>query len=568
MSDLSSRLKPFSKRVRLVRSWRGLAVGAFAGAVASAVWAFFDWRSILYTEWAWMGILIGACAIIGATIGLLLPVPIGGLAESIDRRAGLDDRLTTAHEREQGEDAFDSALREDAEAKLTGVHPSTVYPIRVGKWHAGTLIFVALAAALFVLGNTPIALSEEAKRDREELKKEGETVKRVTKQNFETPDAKQEMSPAEKRLADELRRFDRDLEKAHISKEEALQKSNELSQKADELMREEAKASEQSLSQAETAREQMEKGELQKAGLDNLSPQMAQMSGAERSQKMDQAKQEHKDLMSRLEALKRELEEINKKLADKNLSPEERKALEAKKSELEKEIAELTKQLKANEDLQKALELSKEAQAVFEKMRKDPMYKQLLELEKMLSQNTKSMAKSGSPRLTDEERKKIQKALEELAAKLKDAKAMKAYLAALMDALMKAKQMGRCNGASLGLKGLSSLMPPPPGPGDTTPGEWTGDTGHIHKLDAPTPSRGKTTEDVISGEQRASDGPQPYIEIRAPSMVGNRSSVPFRNVLPSYEKKAESALNRQQIPKQHQRRVKEYFDSLTGAKKD
>jgi hypothetical protein len=51
-------------------------------------------------------------------------------------------------------------------------------------------------------------------------------------------------------------------------------------------------------------------------------------------------------------------------------------------------------------------------------------------------------------------------------------------------------------------------------------------------------------------------------------MVGNRSSVPFRNVLPSYEKKAESALNRQQIPKQHQRRVKEYFDSLTGAKKD
>ena len=52
------------------------------------------------------------------------------------------------------------------------------------------------------------------------------------------------------------------------------------------------------------------------------------------------------------------------------------------------------------------------------------------------------------------------------------------------------------------------------------------------------------------------------IEIKAPTTVGNRSSVPYTQVLPSYKKKAESAMNRQEIPKEHQKRVKAYFESL------
>src|SRR5476651_2683816 len=98
MSNLSKRLKPFEKRVRFVRAWRGLAIGACAGAAGSAVWAFCDWRSVLYTEWAWMGFLTAATAVIGTFTGFFLKVPSELLASSVDRRAGLEDRLSTAHE--------------------------------------------------------------------------------------------------------------------------------------------------------------------------------------------------------------------------------------------------------------------------------------------------------------------------------------------------------------------------------------------------------------------------------------------------------------------------------------
>ena len=73
----------------------------------------------------------------------------------------------------------------------------------------------------------------------------------------------------------------------------------------------------------------------------------------------------------------------------------------------------------------------------------------------------------------------------------------------------------------------------------------------------------KATPSMITGSHRPI-GEEAYVEIKAPSTVGNRSAVPYVKVLPSYRKKAESALNRQQIPKEHEKRVKEYFDSLGG----
>ncbi len=569
MSNLHRSLKRFERRVRIVRAWRGFAIGACVGTVSCAVWAVLDWRNVLYTEVSWMVALALALSLLGALVGVLMRVSVGGLAASIDRRAGLEDRLTTVREREGTQDTFDEALRGDADAKLAGIQPKRVYPIKLSRWHGVALGFAVLAAAIFMLGNTPIALSEEAKHDREDLKKLGQAVERINKQNFETPDAEREMSDAEKRLADQMRRFNRDLEKAHISKEDALQKANDLAQKADDLMKDEAKDSSQSLAQADTARDQMVKSELEKGGLGNVSPQMAQMPDGERQERMDQAKREAQKMANDLEALKRKLDEINNKLANPKLSEAERKALEAQKREIEKKIEDLQKQLEANQEMQKALELSKEAQAIFNKMMQDPLFKQLMEIQKKLAQDSKSAAQSGQPKLTDAERAELKKQLEELAARLKDEKAMKAYLQSLIDAMKRANAMGRCNGIGLGLKGLQipGSGTPPPGPGDTTPGIWQGDTGKIHKLDKPEASRGTTTTDVVNPDQRPSTGPQAYVEIRAPSTVGNRTSVPYRDVLPSYQKKAESALDRQQIPKEHQERVKKYFESLTGPKK-
>jgi hypothetical protein len=48
----------------------------------------------------------------------------------------------------------------------------------------------------------------------------------------------------------------------------------------------------------------------------------------------------------------------------------------------------------------------------------------------------------------------------------------------------------------------------------------------------------------------------------APSAPGDRSGVPYQNVLPAYRKSAESALNKQDIPPRLRGKVRNYFDSL------
>src|SRR5690348_9225544 len=98
MSDFTPELRRFSQRVRLVRSWRGLALGACFGAACSAVWAALDWAGVAFADWPQLAALVGASALTGAIMGFGLKVPSRALAMSIDRRAGLEDRLSTAME--------------------------------------------------------------------------------------------------------------------------------------------------------------------------------------------------------------------------------------------------------------------------------------------------------------------------------------------------------------------------------------------------------------------------------------------------------------------------------------
>jgi hypothetical protein len=88
------------------------------------------------------------------------------------------------------------------------------------------------------------------------------------------------------------------------------------------------------------------------------------------------------------------------------------------------------------------------------------------------------------------------------------------------------------------------------------------DTGVINKSEKGNPGQGKTTPSLVLG-QRREVGPESYVEIKAPTMVGTRTSVPYNKVLPKYRERAEEALRRDSIPKQHEKRVKEYFESLS-----
>lgn len=561
MNELSPRLKRFARRVRVVRTWRGLAIGACVGAAASVAWAALDWANVAYTDWASMGLLVGAGAFLGAVINALRPIPAHDLTVSIDRRAGLEDRLSTADERASGHDAFDDALRQDAEARLATVQPKAVYPIRVDRWHGGTLALTAAAAAIFLLGNTPLLLNDAAKAGREEVKKQGEKIERIRKETLETPEAKQDMNEAQRRLMEEMRRLEKEMEKARMTPEEARQKSNEIAKKAEELAQQQAKETQKSLDEAKTAFDQMLKQELEKAGMPEADPQLAQMSDAEREGAMKDAQQKSEQAQSEINSLTSKLAALKKKLENPNLSEEERKALEAQKKAAEDALKNAQEAKKNADAKQKALQLSKEAQEVFKKMANHKLMEEIRELAKKLAQAAKQGEKSPSkPPLTEEERKELQKKLEELAKQLKDDKAMEEYLKKMLEAMK--KMNGQCrSGTCAGGLGLGMNLPIPGGPGPDDD-EMLFDSGRVNKLEKEAKGAGKTTPTMVNGERREGTGEEAYIEIKAPTTVGNRSSVPYVKVLPSYKKKAESALDRQQIPKEHEKRVREYFNSL------
>lgn len=506
-----------------------------------------------------MAVVTLSGTVLGSIVGAGLRLPANALRASVDRRANLENRLTAS----AMDVPFIDEITADAERKLQGVRPAEIYPLRVGRWHAGALASMALAASIFLLGSTPLLLSPEAKAAREDLARKGAAVERILKEKFETPQAQKGMTEAERRLAEEARRLQRDLEKGRLNREEALQRANELKDKALELAKQFADKSQKSLAQAETAMEKIERAELEKAGLADADPSLLQMPQGQRDEMKAKNAEKQKDLKSKLEAIDKKLAELAKKLAQKGLTEQERKAMEAERKELERQKAELQKEMEQAQKESKALELSEQARDVLNKMRNHELMKEIRKLAEQFRKSNQQTSKEGRPQLTKEQREEMKKKLEELLSKLKDDKAMKEYLEQMIVAMKNAQgesEQGDGPG-DLGVS-LMSLLGLQSGQPDVGEDGVFMDTHHVNKLDKPEEGKGKTFETQISGARRET-GEESFVEIKAPTTVGNRTSVPYRSVLPSYRKKAEEALGRKEIPKEHEKRVRAYFESLT-----
>ncbi|HVL39440.1 MAG TPA: hypothetical protein VM328_08640 [Fimbriimonadaceae bacterium] len=423
MNNLNDQLRPFVLRVRIVRSWRGLALGACLGAGAASVWAVLDWTHVSYTDWLRLGLLTGTSALLGALAGWLRPVHAAQVADSIDRRAGLQDRLKTSFERADRAGSFDEALHEDAQAKLQGLRPTQLYPIRMERPQGAALVLSLVAACVFLLGNTPILLSEEQRKAREELEKAGQAVERVLK-DLEQHGA-QVSAEDERRLAEELRRLAKELEKGRLSKEEALQRANELKRQAEELVKDRAQLMEAKLAEAESAYEKLQKAELEKMGLADLDPKTAQelasMSDADVASARNSLEQQAQSLRSQLNSLRAELRRAG--------NDQQRKDLAEQISALESELA------KAMKDLEN-LKLSQEVRDMLKRMQEHPLFKEIQELAKKLRQAAQEAKEQGSQqKLTHEQIQELQKGLEELAKQLQDDEAMREYLQKMLEAM-------------------------------------------------------------------------------------------------------------------------------------
>ena len=86
----------------------------------------------------------------------------------------------------------------------------------------------------------------------------------------------------------------------------------------------------------------------------------------------------------------------------------------------------------------------------------------------------------------------------------------------------------------------------------------------IHSKD-PLESKGQTRNASIRGA-RQDKGSERVIEIRGPARIGDRAKTPYQKVLPQYKQAAEKAINRESVPKNRKKLVRDYFDSIDKGK--
>jgi hypothetical protein len=97
--------------------------------------------------------------------------------------------------------------------------------------------------------------------------------------------------------------------------------------------------------------------------------------------------------------------------------------------------------------------------------------------------------------------------------------------------------------------------------GTASQDRWIGPHGTLPRDDKSSLLHVKFEDRVITS-QRGDKGPETYTEVLGPSAPGGKTDVPFQQVLPKYEKSAESALKKSDIPPSEQAKVRDYFDSL------
>lgn len=428
--DWKSSLSAFVRRVRLLRSWKYAAFGGTAGSALAVVLAILDWTRVRYTEPWVLAVLVLAGIGLGALIGFFRKVDPRQLADSIDRRASLGDRLSTALEGQQVE--MHDAQEADAFAHLKEVRPKEAFPARVTRWHAAPVVLSLVAALFFALGNTPFLMSQQGQEDRKDVMQKGEELIEVAKPILEKPDAS--VDEDAKKLANKIEDLGRDMQKGRMTKEEALKKHNELAQEARKLAQQKNEESKTAMEQSQQAMKQMAMKEVAKEM--GLSEEEAKALENEDLSKMssEELSQQESDAMRQLEDLKQQIAS-GKDAEGKPLSKEQLESMQ----KMQKELQELLKQL----------QFSQKVKDFLKRMYDMPEFKDLMEAMRKLQETQKKSdeGKLDQPELTKKELEELkeqlkqkfeamQKKLEEMAKTMSD-EDIKKMIQEMIEALKK-----------------------------------------------------------------------------------------------------------------------------------
>ncbi len=577
MKLLQQQLKRFGRRVRLVRMWRGAWLGLLSGSAIALALVAADYLLLINFPPV-MGLIV-ACAstLVGAGIGFFLKISELSVAQSVDRRAGLEDRTASAFHKAESGEFFADELSGDAEKHLGDVQPKRLYPIRFGTQQmSACAILAVLVTAVYVIDND-LLLTAGQKAAKAELKEATAKVERVVRE-LEVGEGAADKT-AEKKLAAELRKFGKELERGRLDREEAMQKAQKLAEEAKKLSEQRLEKAQEKMEQFQARglqekfeeaggdldmlkdlqldkmqmealndlmkesgadqlpNNQLDQNMMKALGADNSASEMARLSDAQKQKLAEQMAQAQKD--------------IQKKLESGNLSDEQRKALE--------------QQAKTMEELAKKLELSDDVKKALQELQEMKEFKEMQKLMQQMQQAQQQMQEG--KQLTDEQIKQMQEQMEQLAEQMKDPAAKEAMRQAMKEMIEQMKQ-GNIDAQTMqqmmSMMGMGMGSSGPDGSGSTAGGNYQGE-GENEKGD-PMELEGKGKITAIRGERDEKRGQDAYTEIKAPTMVGSRTSVPYDKVLPGYKKTAESAVSNNKVKGKHRDRVREYFEQLSGGK--
>jgi hypothetical protein len=553
-------LRPFRRRITLLRAWEQAGLGGCVGVALSICTIVGDRLDLWDAKLSVLPAIVIAAALIGALSGLLTGYSDDQIARSIDRRSELDDRLTTVYEieppAEPDDESFIEAITSDTLPRLARVSPASLYPIRVRPIH---WIFTGLAAIcviLYIAFETTLLLPPSLRADAAALHRQAQQVQIVSKPFLKAAD--QPGATAEdKRLAKGIRRFVRDLQKNRLSKQEALIRANQLAAQAKLLEQKRSSALGDAVSKAETAGEQL-----------------SQMNQNASLQKTDAAKLADKEaaLDRKAASLQQQISSLQNMLnsAGKNgMSKAETAKMESQLADLKKQLQEVELSKRAAEMLAKLMALPdyKAAQKLLEEKAEEEEAMELLQ--KLNNQDTgQPQDNQQQTQLTADQLKQIADRLDALAQQLNTDAKLRAYAKALLEAAKQAR-MGNQKGLSIALAGAFGMQGQSGSSEDYgqngksrgMPAPWRGYYGTLNRSNKSSMLNLKIPEHMITSEI-GHNGPSSYEEELGPAHLDAKSGIPYQAMLPKYEKTEESALSKGDIPPEMRTKVRDYFDSL------
>lgn len=307
--DIRAGLGLFGRRVRLVRTWLGAARGLVAGSLLACLAVLVvRWNGHLM-PWFYPAAIMVAATLGWALYGYVRRVPVEALADSIDRRGGLEDRIVTALT--VGDGAFSTDLRDDAGKHLLRLSPQRAYPIRFGRLQGVAIALLLAAATVTLLGNRPVVLSPEERAKQADAADAAETIEHVI-QPYQAPDKKADTALL--RQVQEMEKLARDLREGKADREQAMQQANTAEDEAKKLEAQKRPELEQTVEKASTA---MEKFDQNAADMPPFDP----MSGIK-----DSSGDQARELQNQIQALKQQLAKA---------SPDQVAALNSQMSDLQ-----------------------------------------------------------------------------------------------------------------------------------------------------------------------------------------------------------------------------------------